>query len=320
MSHSSSLIDASPLAMSDEVSCLVDLLDRCHRQLLDLDLGSLDEFVVALRDLRLGLSRDEWHRFRTEIVDGHPLQALLHEEPFTRRAFEKPCGYPGDAPLLDLIYGESRASDMSQLGERLHRWAAPHTGFLSVRERRDILAAALDLAATERSQPRVLALACGHLREAQRSVAFQDDAIGEIVAVDQDSRSLAVVSRELRSAHVTPLCVSMREFLFNPLAYGTFDLVYAAGLYDYLDDRVARKLTASMFAALRPHGRLLVANFAPTLREIGYMEAVMDWNLIYRNASDVSGFAAGIPTDAIQRQTITADTFGNIIYLSIRKW
>jgi len=30
----------------------------------------------------------------------HPIRELIHEDPFTRRAFEKPRGYDGDTELL----------------------------------------------------------------------------------------------------------------------------------------------------------------------------------------------------------------------------
>ena len=34
----------------------------------------------------------------------HPIWQLLMEDPYTRRAFEKPRGYAGDAVMLDFVY------------------------------------------------------------------------------------------------------------------------------------------------------------------------------------------------------------------------
>jgi hypothetical protein len=49
----------------------------------------------------------------------------------------------------------------------------------------------------------------------------------------------------------------------NPL--GTFDLIYSAGLYDYLSADVALRLTAKLATMLKPEGRLLIANMLPGL-------------------------------------------------------
>ncbi len=61
------------------------------------------------------------------------------------------------------------------------------------------------------------------------------------------------------------------------------DLVYAAGLYDYLPDSIAQALTARMFAMLKPGGRCYLVNFAPETYDIAYMDSYMDWQLIYRD-------------------------------------
>ena len=165
----------------------------------------------------------------------------------------------------------------------------------------------------------MLSLACGHLREAQVSVAVTEREVGAFIALDQDRESLAVVEREQRAFNVVPVAASVRRFLAAPLAHGRFDLAYSAGLYDYLGDDVAAAVTRALFDTLEPGGLLCVANFAPELRDIAYMEAIMDWNLIYRDEEEVARFASGIPYDRIAESSMTRDSGGNVVYLTIRK-
>src|SRR4051794_11115162 len=78
------------------------IADADDRLLLG-DIERMNDVVVALNDLRASVPRSEWLSIIAEVIAPHPMRARLHEEPFTRRAFLKPRGYPGDAPLLDLI-------------------------------------------------------------------------------------------------------------------------------------------------------------------------------------------------------------------------
>ncbi len=284
------------------------------------DISGMDRFAEGLDAVRRSLDSAEWRSVITHVIAPHAVRARIHEEPFTRRAFTKPRGYPGDAPMLDLIYGDSRTTDpLTDLGEQLHVWAADQPGCRSVRERRCILASTIDRIAAECARPRVLSLACGHLREAQVAQAVRAGQLAEFVAADQDIESLAVVEREQRKFGVTPVRLSVKRFLASPRALGHFDFVYAAGLYDYLPNDVAIMLTRAMFDVLRPGGSLLVANFAPELRDIGYMESIMDWNLIYRREDDVARFACEIPTPEIAEMSVYRDSCGNVVYLSLRR-
>jgi extracellular factor (EF) 3-hydroxypalmitic acid methyl ester biosynthesis protein len=97
------------------------------------------------------------------------------------------------------------------------------------------------------------------------------------------------------------------------------DLVYAAGLYDYLNERVAIRLTRQMFETLAPGGRLLIANFAPTLRDIGYMETYMGWKVKYRTRDDMKALSADIPLHAIASHRVFGDAFSNIVFLEVTK-
>lgn len=298
---------------------LFETLERTAERFDRLDVGGMASLVARLNASRAERTSAAWEETIAAVVATHRVRAMLHEDPLTRRAFEKPRGYAGDAALLDLIYRDHPyAGEITPLGALIHEFGPAQPSCRSVRERRDILAALIDRTADERAMPRILSLACGHLREAQRSQAVRTNAIEEIVAVDQDVLSLDVIAQRKHS-RITPVKASIRRFLVDSTIYGDFDLIYSAGLYDYLDDDTARRLTSSMFAALRPGGSLVVANFAPDLPDIGYMEAIMDWKLIYRDERGVAGFCDDLPVDQIREQTMRRDSGGHVVYLTVRK-
>src|SRR5438105_2201084 len=52
---------------------------------------------------RQGSTAAEWREL-VPLLRGHALFYFVQQSPFTRRAYEKPRGYPGDAATLDFIY------------------------------------------------------------------------------------------------------------------------------------------------------------------------------------------------------------------------
>ncbi|MGO7917544.1 class I SAM-dependent methyltransferase, partial [Rhizobium ruizarguesonis] len=69
---------------------------------------------------------------------------------------------------------------------------------------------------------------------------------GEIrrwVALDQDPMSVGTVARDVAGTSVQAVNGSVKSLRGGRHALGMFDFVYAAGLYDYLPDAVAVKLT-----------------------------------------------------------------------------
>jgi SAM-dependent methyltransferase len=100
------------------------------------------------------------------------------------------------------------------------------------------------------------------------------------------------------------------------VALGTFDLVYSAGLYDYLEQPVAAALTAELTRLLRPGGKLLVANFARDFPTQAFMEAFMDWRLLDRSAAEV----AALVRPASDRQTaVVSHEDECVVYLHITR-
>lgn len=146
----------------------------------------------------------------------HPVCRLLHQDPFTYRAFSKPRGYAGDAVMMDYIYGlgEAReaAREATPLGRAILQYMDTRPSARGVRYRRQLIAELIDRVAV-RGGRRVLAIAAGHFREVELSAAVQTGKLEEFAAFDQDEASLAVVGRDYGCLGIRPMNGSVRQIL-----------------------------------------------------------------------------------------------------------
>ncbi|MDY7227245.1 class I SAM-dependent methyltransferase [Hyalangium rubrum] len=273
----------------------------------------------GLFHMRNQWNRKEWRRFCLEVARVHPLRELLHQCPFTRHGYERPRGYAGDAALIDYLYAERIEEELHlHPGTNIYRFMYQQPSPRSVRERRVLLAQEIDKVASQVHMPRILSVACGHLRESELARSVKEHHIGEFIAFDQDPMSLAEVSRQHPENAIRPVCGSVRALLTGRALFGHLDLAYSAGLYDYLSDNTARRLTQILFNMLNPGGRLLVANFA-TCPEAGYLEAFMDWWLIYRDEDQMQALTLDIDPLQLASTNMFRDTEKNVIYLELTR-
>lgn len=298
-----------------ETTEYAEILDHARQALTDGDVhDGIGHLRTVLGDMRARLPREQWHAF-TRNARRHPVHELLLESPFTRRAYEKPRGYAGDAVLMDLIYGY-RSEHVSALGGMLYAFEFDSPCFKSVRTRRAIIAREIDSVAAARPGARVLSVASGHLREIEWSRAARAGAVA-VTAVDQDRDSLACIDQDYQMYPVTTQSATIGDLLRRTVRFANLDLVYAAGLYDYLDDDIGRALTGALFRALAPGGRLLIANFTPATYDAAFMEAIMDWQLIYRTPLQLRALASGIAPDDVALQEQFCDDNGHVAYLRV---
>jgi SAM-dependent methyltransferase len=279
--------------------------------------------LTGLHEIRNRYSLKVWEQL-IPIAQTHPIAQHFHEDPFTRWSFEKPRGYSGDAGLLDFIYGHPSVQPMldaaSPMGKEVHAFTSQSPACVAVRERRDLLAQFVDDVASSRGgEAEILTIAAGHLREGSMSQALKDKTIKRWIALDQDPLSVGAVASEFAGTAVEAVNGSVRTVLTRAQSLGTFDFVYAAGLYDYLADEVAIKLTQRCLQMLKPNGTFLFANFSQEVPDDGYMETFMNWALLLRSEEDMwrimRAATAGLDVECSLR-------FGknrNIVYGIIRK-
>lgn len=283
--------------------------------------AGMESLHRGLRTLRRRWPPEEWRRFCLEAARNHPLREVLHQCPFTRHAFERPRGYAGDATLIDYLYNDHAAhvDGLNRVGGEVYRYMHQQPSARSVRERRELLAREIDATAERVHMPRILSVACGHIREAELSSAVREHRLGELIAFDQDPASLAEVSREFPTGPVHTVCGSVRSILLGKTVFRDLDFAYSAGLYDYLAEGTATRLTRLLFQMLRSGGKLLVANFAVYPPETGYMEAFMDWWLVYRDENQMRALTAEIDPAQLADVRLFRDSVDNVIYLMLTR-
>ena len=191
----------------------------------------------------------------------------------------------------------------------------------AVRERRKTVAARIDQAAAEKPGADVLSVACGHLREAELSLALQTNRIGTFYAVDQDPLCFSAVEQYVSASggRIRPRRMGVRDLIGERHDLPQFDLIYSAGLYDYLQAPSAARLTHKLFGQLKSGGTLLLANFLEGIWETPYMEAYMDWYLTYRSEREINGFLSEVPETQIASRCYWTDRNQRIGYLAVSR-
>lgn len=305
---------------------LENLLNRVQSEILSAPGSagiqlSVDQLFKGLRILRRESSRGEWKKL-IDLGRDHSLRRIVHEDPFTRRAFQKPRGYAGDAVMMDYIYGREEdwtRPTASVVGQAIFEYTTSAPASEGVRERRCHIAERLDRLGSQSRGRHVLAVACGHLREANLCSAVRRGRFTRFLALDADPQSLDEVGTRYGRFGIKPIQANVRRMLSGRTDLGSFDLIYSTGLYDYLTDSMARRLTNNLFRDLRPGGHLLIANFLPEIRDIGYMEMFMDWHLIYRDRTEMLSLADSIPESEVKEIRLRSEDNQNIVFLEITK-
>jgi hypothetical protein len=90
-------------------------------------------------------------------------------------------------------------------------------------------------------------------------------------------------------------------------------------LYDYLSQRLATRMTSWMFNATRPGGVTLLTNFLEGIGGAGYMEAFMEWELIFRTPEELFNTTSRIPKEQVAESRTYVDEERMVVFVEVRK-
>lgn len=284
----------SQLAMfKGQLAIILEIADSEFKRKVPAE-AIVSRLASHLHQLRVQSGSTIWKEL-IPIAQAHSVQEYLLQDPFTQWSFQKPLGYSGDATLLDIAYKHPNVdkiiSSASSLGREIYAYTSDADSSVACRERLEILAKYVDEASAKHADAEILSVACGHMRESELAKALDTGGLKRWVALDQDPQSIAMVAQTCPADIVKPLQGSVSGLLRRSYKLGSFDLIYAAGLYDYLTKPLGVKLLKRCWEMVKPGGVLLFANFSDEIKTDGYMESFMDWPLILRNESGMRDIA-----------------------------
>ncbi len=228
----------------------------------------------------------------------------VEQSPAVAHLRARPYGYAGDFLTMEHIYtgGTAMADPWSRCYFSL-------AAVQAVRNRRQLFIDLLGEMVGPTGGPlRLLDVACGPAREVAEGLACHapEPSSTSLTLLDHDPAALAHAKALLEPAFLAGYPIYLLRA--NAVALrprGSFDLIWCAGLFDYLEELVAVSILRRLWSALAPGGRLVVGNFHPDNPSRPIMEWLGGWFLIHRSEEELQRIVrlAAIPeasTEIIQ--------------------
>jgi extracellular factor (EF) 3-hydroxypalmitic acid methyl ester biosynthesis protein len=261
------------------------------------------------------------------------LHPYLLCSPFAYRTYNKPLGYAGDYEMVNMIIGDPLKGS-SLFAKTLNLWFLSQAPAEAHRNRikylTNLLAEETCRVAGEGRRARILNLGCGPAGEIQEFLIqnevcdwssftlldFNDETLQHTKMILDD-----LLKRFGRRTKVDLIKKSVHQVLKDAPKLGehieTYDVIYCAGLFDYLSDRICKRLMNIFYDVLAPGGLLVATNVDTSNPSRQTMEQVLEWHLIYRNRAQLMGLAPDLATDG--SYCIKSDPTGCNVLLEVRR-
>jgi extracellular factor (EF) 3-hydroxypalmitic acid methyl ester biosynthesis protein len=251
----------------------------------------------SMEQLLGGLTEEEHAAHRTYVQ--HHLGALFQTSPLMRRALRKPLGYAGDYEMMNMLYRKAEEGS-SLFGQIMNRCAVEEVAAQAIVNRLSYLGDKVRCAIDNRTGPRarLCSIGSGPAREIDALLTDSPElgAMVDVMLVDQDARAISYCERKLgplarsTSARLHLVRESIRRLLTGgSLAHtlGQRDLIYSAGLFDYLSERSFAALLSALYEALVPGGMLVIGNVSLNNPTRYFMEYFLEWFLVHRSPTQL---------------------------------
>jgi len=248
----------------------------------------IKKFTEAVNSLR---SKEELLEF--EIV----LKSKLTLDTMAGHTYLKPYGYAGDFEIIEKIYAQKRHAN--PVIDAWDQWYHSLDACDAVRNRKTYFKQVM-VNALKSGVKNVLLLGSGPCTDLFEYLTENPDNTLQFTCVDIDATAIKYAG-EKNVAFMNQITFVHRN-IFRYNTTDTYDLIWSAGLFDYLSDDQFVFIIKKMHAFLSKKGKMIIGNFSENNPSQYCMELMGDWFLNHRSPELLTelGVSAGFDSNDIK--------------------
>jgi extracellular factor (EF) 3-hydroxypalmitic acid methyl ester biosynthesis protein len=326
----------------DQVELGVRAAPASHRSSLEQKIaGELGPIILPQLTIFFEKFESCLHAVVPELLPAHQsfarrqLHPLLLCSPFLYRCFAKPLGYAGDYEMVNMMLRDP-LEGASLYAKIINLWFVRQPPAEAHRNRIRRLLRQLQettaRAAAQNRSAKILSIGCGPAHEVQQFL--QESQLADrahFTLLDFSEETLAHCQSSVAAAKNKFNRLTQFKFVKKSVqqivreslrggetaAAGKYDLVYCAGLFDYLSAALCQNLTDIFYGWLAPGGKLVTTNVDAYNPRRLTMDHLMAWHLFYRRGADMMALKpAAAPDDLC---AVQADATSVNLYFEAQK-
>ncbi len=247
--------------------------------------------IMDFEKINLAANRED-RVYRLKQLFVNRIRKIFVKGVYIDWSLRKPFGYAGDFKIIEDIYENNPITvGFDRLFDNYFQMSAIS---IAVRNRKEDFKRLITSFICNRRNFKlnIMNLACGPCREL-REILFSDASLCEIATFDcydNDERALEYAKSKLdKYSNINFIKENAIRIALkknpNSIISRKYDLIYATGLLDYFNEKVAIRLIRSFRNLLKPEGVLAISNVRDKYSNpsVHFMEWVGDWYLVYRD-------------------------------------
>lgn len=268
----------------------------------------LDDYFDRVWKIIKDFEKDKYivHQNYYQQILGYLLLDLIETN---RHVYRKPLGYPGDYIMMNYIYDYHKDNYLgnSAYEKLINNYTCNIPISRSNIKRKDFLKGAILEALESRKEPKILSFACGPARELLE--LLKEGKINKPVlftCLDPEKRALDYISAEINKIQPVKKQMLSIKYIYRDIAsivrdknlrreLEGQDLIYAFGIFDYLSDKMASRLTKELYILLKEEGKLIIFNASLKNNSYrAYYELLGEWNMVHRTEEQMLSWTEDI--------------------------
>lgn len=272
----------------------------------------LDTYFNKVWEIIKDFERDKYivHQNYYQQILGYLLLELIETN---RHVYRRPLGYPGDYLMMNYIYDYHKDNYLgnSSYEKLINNYTCNIPISCSNIRRKEFLKKKIMETLKRKQKPAILSFACGPARELIE--LLREGMINKPLlfkCLDPEKKALDYINSEINKIELTKRQTLSIEYLYRDIAsiirdrnlkkeLQGQDLIYAFGIFDYLSDKMASKVTEELYKLLEKSGQLVIFNASSennTYR--AYYELLGEWNMVHRSEEQMLAWTKDIDNTA----------------------